>query len=95
MAHLNWVNILLPNSFFWVFITFIFFYLLIQDAMKKLVLKKYENNYSKSSTQESFNIQEQYEPMKSIFRKKIFALSIYLLIISGLVLALILLICTF
>ncbi len=63
--------------------------------MKKLVLKKCENNYSKSSTHESFNIQEQYEPMKSIFRKKIFVLSIYLLIISGLVLALILLICTF
>jgi hypothetical protein len=63
--------------------------------MKKLVLKKCQNNYSKSSTQESFNFQERYEPMKSVFRKKIFALSIYLLIISGLVLALILLICTF
>jgi hypothetical protein len=63
--------------------------------MKKLVLKMCQNNYSKPLTQESFNVQEQYEPIKSVLRKKNFALSIYLIIISVLVLVLILLICTF
>jgi hypothetical protein len=63
--------------------------------MKKLVLKSYENIHTKSSTQLSFNIQEQYQPTKSVLSKKLFVLSIYLIITTGLVLALILLICLF
>jgi hypothetical protein len=63
--------------------------------MRKLVFQKPGSNHTKSSTQESFNVEEQYLPNDSVFRKKMIVLGIYLLVIFALVLTLILLICTF
>jgi hypothetical protein len=63
--------------------------------MKKLVFQKPESSHTKSSSQESFNVQEQYLPNDSIVRTKMIVLGIYLLVIFALVLTLILLICTF
>jgi hypothetical protein len=63
--------------------------------MKKLVSRKLESNDTKASTQESFNVQEQYLPNDSVVHTKMIVLGIYLLVIFALVLTLILLICTF
>jgi hypothetical protein len=63
--------------------------------MKKLVIRKPESNYTKTSSQESFNVQEQHLPKDSVIRLKWIVLGIYLIVIFGLVLTLILLICTF
>jgi hypothetical protein len=63
--------------------------------MKKLVSRKLESNDTKASTQESFNVQEQYLPNDSVVRTKMIVLGIYFLVIFALVLTLILLICTF
>jgi hypothetical protein len=63
--------------------------------MKKLVFQKPESNYTKSSTQGSFNVEEQCLPNDSVVRTKMIVLGIYFLVIFALVLTLILLICTF
>ena len=63
--------------------------------MKKLISQKSEQNYSKSSTQESFNIEEQYVPKSSTVITKNLVLGIYIIVVFALVLTLIVLIANF
>lgn len=92
MAYKTWVNLYLPDSFFWVFMTFKFFYQLIQDIMKKLMFQKSDTN---ASNRQSFNSDKQYLLPPSVVWTKKIALGVYLLVVFGLTLTLILLIITF